>query len=229
MTVAPRGTTAFDHVVVAGPTLDALVKLLRDETGVGAAPGGRHVGHGTHNALAHLEHGSSHTAASGEACYLELLALDPTQDGGPFGEGIAHVDAPTLHTWCLRDGDADDLARRIDRAGATARRLPMSRLRSDGSELAWELVFVDAHPFGPLVPFFVDWRGARHPAPELPRGLVLERFALGHPDHDDLRHLLGELGGVPAGVDVSHAERPTLGATLRGPRGTWHLHGAPRG
>jgi hypothetical protein len=208
----------LDHVILAGPELAALVDLVRRETGGEPAPGGRHVGHGTHNALAHL----------GDRLYLELLALDPEGPEGTFGDGIRTVHRPALHTWCVRGGDADDVARRIGAAGATPRRLPMSRRRADGSLLAWELVFVDEHPFGPLVPFFVDWLGARHPAPELPQGLELEGLDLAHPHADELLELPERLGDVPREVTVRTADEATLRARFRSPLGTWQPPVTPR-
>jgi hypothetical protein len=208
---------ALDHVIVAGPDLAALGALLSERTGVASVAGGRHVGHGTHNALAGL----------GAGRYLELLAPDPSQEGGGFAATIAHLTAPALHTWCGRGGSASAIAARITAAGATPRRLPMSRLRADGSELAWELVFVDDHPYGTLVPFFVDWRGATHPSSTLPAGLELERLELRHPDPGGLRALLTQLGGVPDGVVVAAGDAPRIAATIRGER-AWTLDGDAR-
>ena len=214
---AADAVLTLDHVIVAGPDLAALRALVAERTGVRPVEGGRHVGHGTHNALAGL----------GSGRYLELLALDPLQQGGGFGATIAHLGAPALHTWCARGGSASEIAARIAAAGATPRRLPMSRLRADGSELAWELVFVDDHPFGTLVPFFVDWRDATHPAGALPSGLELERLELRHPDAEGLRALLTLLGGVPEPVDVIADDAPRLAAAIRGGH-AWVIDGDAR-
>jgi hypothetical protein len=214
---AAHAALTLDHVIVAGPDLAALSALVSERTGVQPVVGGRHVGHGTHNALAGL----------GSGRYLELLALDPSQEGGGFGATIAHLDAPALHTWCGRGGSAREIASHIEAAGATPRRLPMSRLRADGSELAWELVFVDGHPYGALVPFFVDWRGAAHPSGALPPGLELERLELRHPDAEGLRTLLTLLGGVPESVVVVADDAPRIAATIRGGR-AWSVEGDAR-
>jgi hypothetical protein len=194
----------LDHLIVAGPDLAALVMALRQHTGVAAAPGGRHLGHGTHNALAGL----------GEGRYLELLAPDPDQAGGTFAAALAGYRAPTLHTWCARAGEAAAVAERVRAAGCVPRRLAMQRRRPDGSVLAWELVFVDGHPFADLVPFFIDWLGTPHPSASLAGGLRVRALTLAHPDADGLVGLLRRLGGLPAPVDVVAAPHPARHATL---------------
>jgi hypothetical protein len=201
----------FDHLIVAGPRLPELTAACHAHTGVVADPGGRHLGNGTHNAL----------VGWGPARYLELLAIDPEQAGGPFAEGIAHLPAPTPHTWCARAGSAEAIAARIEGAGLRPRRMPLSRLRPDGVVLTWELLFVDGHAYGPLVPFFIDWGEAPHPAGSLRAQLQVDRLRLAHPDAAGLRALLQELGGVPPELEVVTGGRPRLEAHLRGPAGVW--------
>lgn len=205
----------LDHLLLAGPNLTVLAQLVEERTGLRAHPGGRHLGHGTHNALLGL----------GEGCYLELLAPDPSQDGGGFRDTIAHLAAPALHTWCARGGTADEVARRVRAAGVTPRRVPMQRRRADGGTLAWELVFVDAHAYGPLVPFFIDWQGTPHPAAQLPAVLELDAVMLEHPDPDGFGALLARLGGLPSCVRLQQGARAAISAELRHAGGRWRLAG----
>jgi len=200
------GTLELDHLIVAGPDLAGLVAAFEAQTGARAAPGGRHAGQGTHNALIGL----------GEGRYLELLAPDPGQAGGDFRAGIAHLTAPALHTWCARAGSADEVAARVVAAGLAPRRLPMSRRRPDGVTLHWELVFADGHAFGGLVPFFIDWRGSPHPSAQLAPQLAWEGLTLAHPDARGLGRLLAAFGGPPPGVRVEPGDAPALTATWRG-------------
>jgi hypothetical protein len=210
----------LDHLIVAGPDLDVLVHHVAAATGVVAAPGGRHAGQGTRNALLGL----------GAGRYLELLAPDPEQEGGEFRASIAYLDAPALHAWCVRVGDADAVARRVAEAGARPRRLAMARQRPDGVTLRWELVFVDGHPYGDLVPFFIDWQGSPHPSAALPDGLSCDGLRLAHPDPGGLRALLTGIGGLPEEVRVQAGEEPELRAAWRGPgrAGTWRGRGRGR-
>ena len=207
----------LDHLIVAGPDLAALVDGVAAATGVRAVPGGRHAGQGTHNALLGL----------GSGRYLELLAPDPEQAGGEFRASIADLDAPALHTWCVRAGDADAVARRVGAVGARPRRLAMSRQGPDGVTLGWELVFVDGHPYGGLVPFFIDWQGSPHPSATLPGGLSCDGLWLSHPDAAGLRTLLTGLGALAGEVDVALGDAPGLAAGWRGRdgAGVWRGRG----
>lgn len=205
----------LDHIVLAGPTLEPIEALVRERSGVDPARGGRHLGHGTHNALVGL--GAGH--------YLELLAVDPAQGGGPFAATIAHLRGPALHTWCALAGSAASVAERARALGLTPRRERMQRRRPDRSMLVWELVFLDGHPYGPLVPFFIDWHKSKHPAATAPRGLELASLVLTHPDADGLGSLLTDLGGVPDPVRVEPGAEPGITAELRHANGVWTLQG----
>ena len=209
----------LDHLIVAGPDLAGLVDAFARLTGVRAVAGGRHVGQGTHNALVGL----------GPGRYLELLAPDPEQADGDFRAGIAHLTAPALHTWCARAIGADDVTARIAAIGLSPRRLPMSRRRPDGVTLRWELVFADGHPYGGLLPFFIDWRGSPHPSAALPDGLTCDGLRLAHPDADGLRALLADIGRMPEEVRVQAGEAPELQVAWRGPGGAGAWRGNGRG
>ena len=209
----------LDHAILAGPALPDLVAAFEARTGVAATPGGRHPGQGTHNALVGL----------GPERYLELLAPDPDAEDGPFRTSIGYLGAPALHTWCVRGGDADAFEARVRAVGLAPRRIAMARTRPDGVRLAWHLVFVDGHPFGGLVPFFIDWGASPHPSETLGAPLAWRSLRLEHPDEARLDALLDALGGVPDGVRVAPGATPRLVAAWRGPRGddVWEGRGGP--
>lgn len=209
----------LDHAILAGPVLPHLVDAFEARTGVAATPGGRHPGQGTHNALVGL----------GPGRYLELLAPDPDAEDGPFRASIGYLSDPALHTWCVRGGDADAFEARVRAAGLAPRRVAMARTRPDGVRLAWQLVFVDGHPFGGLVPFFIDWGASPHPSEALGARLEWRSLRLEHPDAARLEAVLAALGGVPDGVRIAPGAAPRLAAAWRGPRGddVWDGRGGP--
>jgi len=177
-------------------------------TGVEPAVGGRHPGVGTHNALLSL----------GEGSYLELIAPDPTQEHCTgLGTLIQHLSTPTLITWCASSKDLDALAASAHNAGLShGTSIPMSRRRPDGVELRWRILMVENHPFGPLVPFFIQWDTESHPSHSTPRGCHLKSFQLRHPEPRALAECLEKLG---LKLEVAEAPEPGLTVTIGTPKG----------
>ena len=179
-------------------------------SGVAAAPGGAHVGHGTRNALVGL----------GGSAYLELIGPDPDQPepdlARPFG--IDALEEPRLVTWCLRPTIPLDEAIEVTRRhgwdpGTIA---AMSRRRPDGELLRWRLTLRPMSPEVAAVPFFIDWLDSEHPTASLPMPVALTSLTVSHPDPDRLGSLLTALGAD--GVDVAGGS-PSLVAALTTPNG----------
>ena len=105
----------------------------------------------------------------------------------------------------------------------------MARTRPDGVRLAWQLVFVDGHPFGGLVPFFIDWGESPHPSTTLGAPLEWRSLTLEHPDAPRLAAVLEALGGVPEAVRIVPGAAPRLVAEWGSPRGidVWDGRGGP--
>lgn len=198
----------IDHLLWAVPELEAGRRQISAWTGVEPAPGGRHPGVGTHNALLSL----------GQGCYLELIAPDPTQERFTgLGTLLQHLEAPTLVTWCVRTEDLEALAVRAHEAGLTrGEPISMSRRRPDGVRLRWRLLMVENHSFGPLVPFFIQWDTDHHPSRSAPSGCRLEGFQLSHPQPKALVACLEKLG---LEAEVSAATEPGLQAMIGTPKG----------
>lgn len=211
---------AFDHLLHAGPQLDPLVDHARRMTGVAPAPGGRHVGKGTHNALVGLNGGA----------YLELLAVDATQpEGGAFAEAISGIANASLHAWCVRCDDADALAIRLDAMGHAPIRETMSRVTPDGVTLAWELLFPQGHAFAGAAPFFIAWGVTPHPTSSLPAAAFLDRLTVWQRDPQPLRTWLTAVGLHDSRIDVQTAPARGLQAALHGRRGAFVLRGSAGG
>lgn len=209
---------AIDHLLFAGEDLEEVVNAVFMVSAVRATPGGRHQGQGTHNALIGL----------GPDRYLELMAQDPYGDdagAGAFRRSIAYLRASALHTWCARTDDVEALAARAGAAGVHLKLTEGGRARQDGTHLRWTLVGATGHPYGGLLPFFIDWRDSAHPSTGLGSDVRLTRLTLSHPDARGLERLLDALGGPVPDVAFEAASAPRIHAAFDGPEGAFTLAG----
>jgi hypothetical protein len=93
--------TRVDHLVYAAPDLDLAVAQIEALTGVHAAPGGRHPGRGTRNAL----------LALGPTSYLEIIGPDVEQAAfeRPRWFGIDDLVEARLLTWAVSAADLEGI------------------------------------------------------------------------------------------------------------------------
>jgi hypothetical protein len=205
-------TARLDHLVLAVPDLAAGTQWVARALGVEPAPGGRHVGLGTANALVGL----------GPGTYLEVIGPDPDQPdpvgGRPFG--IDGIIGATLVTWAARVSPmaaARQAAR--DRGYDPGPAREMQRATPEGSLLSWSLTSPPLAYDG-LVPFLIDWGTTPHPSSRAPGGVVLESFVLEHDRPEPVRAALAALG-----LEITVVEAPVtaLRAVLHGPGGTLTL------
>ena len=203
----------LDHLLYATPDLDATVEELARRWGVRPAPGGRHPGRGTRNALLSL----------GPDSYLEILGPDPGQPPPvkPRWIGIDGLAAARLATWVARSGDLErDLeharlaGEELGEVGAGARR------REDGVELRWRMAGADAPRMGGVIPFLIDWGGSPHPGASSPGGCQLLELRAEHPDAARARVVIEAMG---LELTVLDGPAPRLVARLATPNGEIEL------
>jgi len=210
----------IDHFLFAGSDLTLLSDIVRNH-GLRAVTGGRHLDHGTHNALIGLESG----------CYLELIAPDPAGDPeGPRRKVIQGLATPQLLGWCLRVRGADAFARRAEELGLSAKVVAGERSTATGKLLRWQAIGVTGHGFGGVLPSFLDWLDTPHPTAELAAQARLIALTLEHPDPQGLHDLLAALAGSPGvlpikGVSCTKAQTPGLRARFATPGGEFELRG----
>lgn len=205
-------SATLDHLVWGSRDLDAAVDELERRTGVRATSGGRHPDLGTHNALVRL----------GKRAFLEVLAPDPTLAAGALTRRLEAMEKPTLIMWAARTADAAATAERARAAGYTVAVVEGHRDRPDGGTARWINVFVNGHGAGRLIPFFIEWHGADHPADDAPAGIELETFALETPHPEALRVVLDALD---VRVRVRKGTTDRLVAELVTPKGPVVLGG----
>jgi hypothetical protein len=222
-------TPAIDHLVIAASTLAEGVAWCEQTLGVIPGPGGAHPLFGTHNRLLRL-----HTE-TGQACYLEIIAIDPAatpQRAAPLARWF-DLDHPALHKqlreqgpqlvhWVLRVPDihatlANWQAQGLDRGPALTASRPTPQgllqwrisVRGDGQRL-----------MGGALPTLIEW-GDVHPCDAMPdSGLALSALTLHAPGTDTaaLQQALA-VAGLQDSTVHTHSAPAGLSARLRTPRG----------
>ena len=196
----------LDHLVYAGPDLDALVADFTRRTGVEPVLGGRHVGRGTRN----------HLVGLGGAAYLELIGPnDPAARPLPEIFGIDRLTGPRLAAWVVRPADIEATVEKAREGGYDPGDIaPLSRRTPAGNLLEWRLTPNRGDRFGGLAPALIDWLDARHPTADGLPQLGLVSLTGYHPDPPAVRAALAALdvqlditagpAGLQAVLDTPH-------------------------
>ncbi len=211
--VTGRPVVALDHLVYAVPDLSEGVEAVEAKLGVASEPGGRHMGLGTHNRLFGLTGGA----------YLEVVAPDPGQPAPsrPRWFGLDELEEPRLVTWCVRAGDLGRAVEAVRDAGFDLGSPERgSRVRSDGSTLAWTFTDPWSHRAGGVIPFCIDWGSGSHPSDSLPAECSCVDIRVEHPEPDAVADALRALG---LDTPVSTGHPPRVVARLQTPRGIVEL------
>src|SRR5579863_583920 len=171
----------LDHVIWACADLERGSRRFEALTGVRPRYGGVHASGLTHNALIGL----------GPRCYLEILA--PVKPAGADDDDWCRLaraaHEPRLLTYCLRSArPLSELASTFGALGwKNAVVASNGRTTPEGVRLRWQWLAPAAERFGLAFPFFIDWLDSPHPAESLDAaqaqpGILLQGFAVGHPD-----------------------------------------------
>lgn len=202
--------TLLDHVVIAGPDLDALVAWFAERTGVVAAPGGAHPT-GTANALVAL----TVDGARGPQ-YIELIGPNPDRPEPELPEtfGIATLEAPAVQAYAVHPDD-------IEATVATARAggydpgdvSDLSRRTPDGTLLEWRLTRGENRRLD--VPFLIDWGATPQPGLSDIPSIELVSLVRAEPDPAPLRDVLAAFDLGDGVAEVVEGEAPGFRLTLR--------------
>jgi hypothetical protein len=172
--------TKLDHLVIAARTLEEGSDYLQKLFQTSLAPGGQHLGYGTHNRLLRL----------GTNSYLELIALDPSQPNpgkpAPFGLGTEQIQnllafGPKLIAWVARTEGLVTLMNAHSQ-------LPVGQVVTmQRGQLQWLITQrVDGQPVPDGLPTLIDWGSTTHPCTRLPNSpvrlkqLKVQATQLGH-------------------------------------------------
>lgn len=205
--------SALDHLIVGSQDLTEAIDWFENLTGVRAAFGGKHPGMGTHNALASL----------GDGAYLELLAIDPDQDGGLFASVLDGLETPELIAWAAGCNDSTAASEGFTSANIGSTIVPMTRESPDGALLSWEVILPTKPPLG--TPFLIDWMQTKHPSSTTPSGIEITEFVIMTPDVS----LLTDISqGLDGDWTISQGPFNSLNATMNTPKGEIQLTGVAR-
>lgn len=204
----------LDHVVIAGPDLDALVAWFAERTGVRAAPGGAHPT-GTANALVAL-------TIDGERGpqYIELIGPDPARAGEapPATFGIDALDGPSVQAYSVHPDDIDaTVAGSRERGYDPGDVRDLSRRTPAGALLEWRLTGTGEDRLD--VPFLIDWGATAQPGLGDIPSLELVSFVRVEPDPEPLREVLAALGLGDGAAETVAGEQPGYRLELRRPDG----------
>lgn len=202
-----------DHLVWSTPDLDAGIRKVQQLTGVRAVAGGSHPGFGTRNALLSL----------GNRTYLEIIGPDPQQADyrSPRVFRLDCITEPRLITWAANTTTLAEFAGMSFPDGQSIGQIrSMSRRRTDGVILEWQMTDPYAELADGVVPFLIDWGATPHPADTGPQELALVELRLQHPYPDAT---LQKLAAIGVGLEVRKAAQAGLTAVIDSPRGVVEL------
>jgi hypothetical protein len=198
----------LDHVAWAVPDTGAGVAQLRELTGAAIdtppAP----------------ESGQWYLSAGlplGEGRFLEVIGPAPGVHGHPFADLLRSLPGPRLLFWYVRVVDWDAAAALAESAG-----WPLSRIEEvDDPQFHSYRRAALGPDLDPVVPNVIEWRRRRSTWRD-DADCAVERFTVGHPDHESIATRLAAIGIL---LDVVHDEQPALRLELRTPNGSVRLEG----
>ena len=198
--LAAAGHCEIDHIVIAAASLAQGAAWCEAVLGAAPGPGGQHPLMGTHNRLLRID------GEGFEACYLEIIAIDPAAPSPRrarwFGLDDAGVHAalrasPRLLGAVLRTRQLDPLSQGLRELGQDIGPLLAAERQTPEGRLAWRIAVRDdgAWPGSGRLPTLIEWKG-RHPTEAMaPSALRLQSLAFGR-----LTPAEAELLQLPAGM-----------------------------
>ncbi|WP_336662837.1 VOC family protein [Leucobacter sp. USHLN154] len=193
----------LDHIVIAGPDLDALIEWFADRTGVTAERGGAHPT-GTANALVALTVGEQRGPQ-----YIELIGPDPDREIAalPTTFAIDTLDEPRVQAYAVHPHDIDATVAAARASGFDPGDVwELSRRTPAGELLEWRLTGAAMHRLD--VPFLIDWGTTAQPGTgELPT-IELVSFVREEPDPLAVDTALAALGLGDGAAETITGPRP---------------------
>lgn len=196
-----------DHLVWYCADLAQGERYFAERMDCNSAYGGVHPGEGTANRLLSLS----------ETTYLEILGRDALQSESCLTAEVRNLVGHGLYHWAVGGVDLAELSLKAKAAGLTGSELVTGgRTLPNGNWLEWKCFGINNHPFGALVPFFIDWMDSEHPAISAPRGGSFKSIEVFSPDAQKLRDLYDAL---QLDITVTDAALPGLSIAIESTSG----------
>jgi hypothetical protein len=204
----------IDHIVYCVYDLEESIDYFENEFGIKPIYGGRHLKHGTKNALINL----------GDQCYLELLTIDKSNEAVTKKRwmGIDLLTQNKITRWAMTSQDLINDKEFLTNYNTEMGELSTgSRMRPDSKELRWEMTLPLSQPEVELVPFLINWsQSESHPTDGLSvQGRLLElRFT--HPNPASLESYFAQL---EIDIKINTGKQPSINAIIQGPNGNFEI------
>jgi len=200
----------IDHIVYAVPDFDKAIEDLEEKLGVRPVTGGKHLLHGTKNALVNL----------GNTCYLEILAPDSENKEfkGERWMGVDLITESKFTRWAIK-------SIQIEKESEILRKYEQNRGQISGGErktpegesLSWKMTLPFSRPEVDIIPFITDWSSsAFHPTEKLNVCCQLYGLELFHPDSEHVQLVLNQLN---VDIEVKYASTPIIKTQILGLNG----------
>lgn len=182
------GDNELDHIVLATSDLDKGIEIFEQMTGMKPVMVVSLNGLGTKSARVAFEN----------ACFLEIIAPDPKQTNRPLGDKLVNLDSGKLvpfhyavrHSKLnqLKESQFADLGFECDQVTMVA--------KDRGMPWKWDIVFLEGHSDGGLVPMYVNWSDSHHASGRLPIVGSLESVRVTASGDSAIHKLLDDVDGV---------------------------------
>jgi hypothetical protein len=200
-----------DHFVYAVKDFDHTLTLFENWLGIRPVIGGKHVVHGTKNALINL----------GDCCYLEIIAPDEENKDCPKPRwmGVDQITSSTITRWAVKSEtfvhDCEILHTFNPLLGI---KNTGQRKTLDGDMLSWQMTMPASSAEIDVVPFVIDWTGSTtHPTADLLPDCQLAEILIFHPFPDFVQPILDKLG---IEILVKKASDPRINIRIKHKTGT---------
>ena len=192
------------------PDLEIALDRFKNDYGIEAIIGGRHLDQGTKNAIVSL----------GQSVYLELLAIDKSSSKNieHHWMGIDYLTSPKITRWAIvSDQINEDLKTIAAYKTDLAKSHQGSRVMTNGGLLSWQMSLPSYRPEVELMPFLLNWSESdHHPTEQLRQQAKIIAFDLYHPAPNDLQTYFEQLD---LDIKIQAGTSSMISLTLEGPKG----------